>query len=80
VKIFEDLIEPEKKQPTNQGLDFVLEWVVISLLRGSSQPRDQTQVFHIATRFFTISATGEAPVRKAILPNSETRNLSLSKY
>ena len=28
--------------------------------RGSSQPRGQTQVFHIAGRFFTIWATQEA--------------------
>ena len=31
-----------------------------SLLSGSSQPRDQTQVSHIADRFFTIWATREA--------------------
>ena len=28
----------------------VLEWVAISFSRGSSQPRDRTQVFHIAGR------------------------------
>ena len=32
----------------------ILEWVAILLSRGSSQPRDRTQVFHIAGRFFTI--------------------------
>ena len=31
----------------------ILEWVVISFSRGSSQPRDQTQVSGIADRFFT---------------------------
>ena len=31
----------------------VLEWVAIPFSRGSSQPRDQTQVSHIAGRFFT---------------------------
>ena len=31
----------------------VLEWVAISFSRGSSQPRDRTQVFHIAGRCFT---------------------------
>ena len=35
----------------------VLEWVAISYSRGSSQPRDQTQVSCIAGRFFTIWAT-----------------------
>ena len=32
----------------------------LSLLQGSSQPRDQTQASHIAGRFFTSWATGEA--------------------
>ena len=34
----------------------VLEWVAISFSRGSSWPRDQTQVSCIAGRFFTIWA------------------------
>ena len=38
----------------------VLEWVAISFSRGSSQPRDWTQVSHIAGRCFTIWATREA--------------------
>ena len=37
----------------------ILEWVAISSSRGSSQPRDWTQVSHIAGRFFTIGATRE---------------------
>ena len=41
----------------------ILEWVAIPFSRGSSQPRDQTQVSHIAGRFFTIWATREAPNR-----------------
>ena len=32
----------------------MLEWVAIPFSRGSSLPRDQTWVFHIAVRFFTI--------------------------
>ena len=32
----------------------ILEWVAISSSRGSSQPRDQTQVSHIAGGLFTI--------------------------
>ena len=32
----------------------ILEWVAISFSRGSSQPRDQTQVSHIAGKCFTI--------------------------
>ena len=34
----------------------VLEWVAISFSRGSSRPRDRTQVSHIAGRHFTIWA------------------------
>ena len=32
----------------------ILEWVAMHFSRGSSQPRDQTQVSHLADRFFTI--------------------------
>ena len=35
----------------------VLEWVVISFSRGSSQPRDWTQVFHTVDRCLTVWAT-----------------------
>ena len=35
----------------------ILEWVSIHFSRGISQPRDRTQVSHIAGRFFTIRAT-----------------------
>ena len=38
----------------------ILEWVTISSSRGSSQPRDQTQVSCIAGRLFTIWASREA--------------------
>ena len=38
----------------------VLEWVAISFSRGSSQPRDQTQVSSTGDRCFTIWATQEA--------------------
>ena len=34
----------------------ILEWVAISFSRGSSQPRDWTQVSHIAGGFFTVWA------------------------
>ena len=32
----------------------VLEWIAFPFSRGSSQPRDRTQVSHIASGFFTI--------------------------
>ena len=38
----------------------ILEWVAMPSSRGSSQPRDWTQVSHIAGGFFTIWATREA--------------------
>ena len=38
----------------------ILEWVAFPFSRGSSQPRNQTQVSHIAGRFFTSWATREA--------------------
>ena len=38
----------------------ILEWVAFPFSRGSSQPRDWTQVSHIAGRFFTSWVTREA--------------------
>ena len=38
----------------------ILEWVAMPSSRGSSQPRDQTQISHNAGRFFNIWATREA--------------------
>ena len=32
----------------------VLEWIAISCSRGSSRPRNQTRVFRIAGRHFTV--------------------------
>ena len=37
----------------------VLEWIAISFSRGSSWPRDRTQVSHIVDRPFTVWATRE---------------------
>ena len=41
----------------------ILEWVAFPFPRVSSQPRDQTQVSHIAGGFFTSWATKEAPIQ-----------------
>ena len=41
----------------------VLEWAAISFSRGSSQPRDWTQVSCIASRHFTVWGTREAVFR-----------------
>ena len=39
----------------------ILEWAAISFSRGSSEPRDRTQVSCIADRHFTVWVTREAP-------------------
>ena len=38
----------------------ILEWVAVPFSRGSSQPRDQTQISHMAGGFFTSWATKKA--------------------
>ena len=40
----------------------ILKWVAFPFSRGSSQPRDQTHVSHIAGGFFTSWATRKAPL------------------
>ena len=45
----------------------ILEWAAFPFSRGSSQPRNQTQVSHIAGRFFTSWATREAPQKQNLL-------------
>ena len=42
----------------------ILEWVAFPFSRGFSQPRDWTQVSHIAGRFFTNWATGKPKKKK----------------
>ena len=42
----------------------ILQWAAIPFSRGSSQPRDQTQVSFIADRRFTVWATREALICK----------------
>ena len=44
----------------------ILEWVAISFSRGSSRPRDQTQLSHIAGRHFNLWATREDKPRQCI--------------
>ena len=48
----------------------ILEWVAIPFSRGSSQPRDQTQVSHIVGGFFTNEPQGKPK-------NTEVGGLSL---
>ena len=49
---------------TVQSMEFsrILEWAAIPFSRGSFQPRDRTQVSHIAGGFFTSWATREVHI------------------
>ena len=55
----------------------MLEWVAFPFCRGSSQPRDRTQVSCIAGRFFTSWATREAPFIEGIDAKTEAPILCL---
>ena len=46
----------------------ILEWVAISFSRGSSRPRDWTQVSHIVGKHFNLCATREALLLQEIFP------------
>ena len=49
----------------------ILEWIAIPFFsRGSFQPRDQTLVYCIAGKLFTIWATGRTSKRHLVLLNS----------
>ena len=50
-----------------------LEWVAISFSRGCSQPRNRTQVSHIADRHFNLWATREASHFSLSLSSTEIR-------
>ena len=66
---------PHGLQPTSVHGIFqarILEWVAISYPRGLSQPRDWTQVFCTAGRFFTIWAMREATKSISGSPLSQT--------
>ena len=59
----------------------ILEWVAFPFLRGSSQPRDQTQVSHIVARFFTSWATSTNSVPRPLrFLASRWLSLSLSFF
>ena len=53
----------------------ILEWIVISFSRGSSQLRDRTWVFSIAGRFLTIWATRLLPAWKGQPHATEQQSL-----
>ena len=51
---------PVKKKLKIKKNKAINMWVAIPFSKGSSQPRNRTQVSHIVGRFFTSWATGEA--------------------
>ena len=65
----------------------VLEWIAISFSRGSSWPRDQTQVSHIVERRLTIWATREVKSYKelhgssvSMAKSTQTERKNLEKF
>ena len=72
-----DSLQPMDFSPPVSSVHGILqariqEWVAIPFSRGSSQPRDQTWVSHIAGRFFAIWATREDPAGKNLPAMQET--------
>ena len=51
----------------------ILEWVTISFSRGSSRPKDQTQVSVIADEFFTVWAN--AVIMIVLIPSNQEKFL-----
>ena len=62
VRLFATPWTGSRQAPLTMGIlqARILEWVTMPSLRASSQPRDWTQVSHIAGGFFTSRATREA--------------------
>ena len=57
----------------------ILEWVAFPFSRGSSQPRDRTQVSCTTGRFFTSWATRETLVQGNCLLKNNSKGLIFSK-
>ena len=57
----------------------ILEWGAIPFSRGSSRPRDQTQVSCIAVRFFTTEPPGKPQINKSSHKQSHFWNLEKMK-
>ena len=55
----------------------ILEWVAVSFSRGSSRPRDWTQVSCVASRFFPDSYEGSPPEIMSYLNSEEPQSKEL---
>ena len=53
----------------------ILEWVAIPFSRGSSQPRDWTQVSHTVGKFFTTKPPGKPVQHKIYLNKPDCKSL-----
>ena len=58
----------------------ILEWIAIPFSRESSWPRDWTQVFCIASRFFAVWATREAQSVKSWTSKPNLYDISFSYW
>ena len=58
----------------------ILEWVAVPSSRGSSPPRDRTQVSCIAGRFFTIWATRETHIQYVYFTHTHTHTHTHSQW
>ena len=57
----------------------VLEWVAFSFSSGSSQPRDRTQVSHIAGRFFYQLSHQESPFHEKMGTIKDRNGMDLTE-
>ena len=58
----------------------ILEWVAFPFSSGSSQPRDQIQVFGIAGGFFTSCATGKPKLDAVLLAQQSLLSSKIFPY
>ena len=56
----------------------ILEWIAFPFSRGSSQPRDQTQISHTGGGFFTSLATKDAQVDAPHFKDPGLQSLTMS--
>ena len=72
------LCDPRDSSPPGSSVHAILqarilEWVAIPFSRGSSQPRDQTRVFCIASRFFI--KTPNTSIEKTVFKKTVNKHL-----
>ena len=75
--VVSDSLRPHRLKPTGFSVHRILqarilEWVAIPFSNGSSWPRDWTQVFCTAGRFFTVWALNSIISAKALFSNKVT--------